>query len=193
MTFTEDPQLKRELTRRAWKSNKVGRVGFAVAIAFVVAAPIVGLFARGLLEASWADSYEYDGRLVLFTDVVSTLLMLVLAYAVRKLTWERCNREVGMRFKQEVRIEGAYLTYSYLEKGIGTSVVMVDLSRGASSMEMDPKTGLITLRGSVRWLPAVRQESALISSFDKMEPLAGVRIPNCFSPNLYQALLTIYR
>jgi len=131
---------------------------------------------------------------VFFVDLVTIALMLFLAYAVRKRTWEQCNREIGMRFGQEARIEGHYLTYAYREKGAGARVVMIDLSDGASSMTMDPKTGVITVAGDVRGQTLeATEEGGTIARFDQMEPLGSVRIPNCFDPNLYQVLLTIYR
>ena len=195
MTFSEDHELKSELSRRAWSHSVVGKAGFVCMVALIAISPVNGFLSGCLLQMTWSGSYEFDPKLVVFVGVVTVVMHFFLAYVVRTLTWQYCNKEIGLRLGQQVRLEGRFLIYTYRMRGDsrhfvgGINEVVIDTSPGVSGMSLDRHTGLMTFWGDVRWRyvsGGINEQEQV--SFDELEPLDGVRIPNCFVPNLYQAL-----
>jgi hypothetical protein len=199
LRFIEDIAAKRSLSRRAWQRSATGRLGFWSLVILVSLSPLVCLLAREAADVPvtpWA--MDVPGPLV--AQLCGMVVPIVAGLAVRIETWRRCNMEIGMREASELRITGAYLLYSFRNagdrhRGTGGRHYYVVSLPSLVQIGYDVDSGMVALKGVAYY--AYRTDTPGMSQAtpnpNEARRVYEVRIPNYFSPDLYQALLPYRR
>lgn len=185
-SFVEDSEIVASLKRSAWKNTKDLRRGMWTAVIVLLAA----LPLTCMLGLSISYPMNVLGMAIVFLPLV---LSIILFLAI-KFSSQFKNGTLG-RTNQEIIIADGWMYYSYFianmhwrdpNPSAGAYHAIIDL-KSALQTTYNPNLRLITLMGSI-WFYKDPYKGAKPPALHEMERPSQIEIPNCFTPDLYQAI-----
>lgn len=191
--FHEDRDLKRRMSRRAWREGKVGRRCRVAMLLLALAAPLCALAAHRLMVSSLRP-WEYDEAGLLGITLVAGSVPLTVAACVWRVGYQMANPLTYCRVGQQATLDWPWLMYRYRTYGDtyhgtgGWHHVVARLDGEDAQVGWDEGERVVALRGDVRWSYVTGADPGPMPAFDSMEPLEMVLIADCMAPSLHDAL-----
>lgn len=191
--FHEDRDLKRRMSRRAWREGKVGRRCRVAMLLLALAAPLCALAAHRLMVSSLRP-WEYDEAGLLGITLVAGSVPLTVAACVWRVGYQMANPLTYCRVGQQATLDWPWLTYRYRTYGDtyhgtgGWHHVVARLDAEGAQVGWDGEERVVALRGDVRYSYVTGAKLGPTPAFDAMDPLDMVLIADCLAPSLHEAL-----